>query len=164
MLTLKKTILLLWSLTLLALPFATFAKEEVKKVEKVSTEVKEVEKVSTEVEEVDTVEEEEGAVEEVEKVDINTALAETLASKLDGIGMKKAEAIVKFREENGPFKAVIDLLNVDGIGEKTLEKNKDKLTVSVPEEDQPSEPASKDEEKPVTTKDDKKVEDSEKKK
>jgi competence protein ComEA len=121
--TLKKTILLFCSLTLFAFPLTLLSKEEVKKVEKVSTEV----------EEVDTVEEE-VAAEEIEKVDINTALAETLASKLDGIGPKKAEAIVKFREEHGLFKEVIELLQVEGIGEKTLEKNKDKLTVSLPEE------------------------------
>jgi competence protein ComEA len=123
MCALKKTILLLCSLTLFVFPLTLLSKEEVKKVEKVSTEV----------EEVDTVEEE-VAAEEIEKVDINTALAETLASKLDGIGPKKAEAIVKFREEHGLFKEVIELLQVEGIGEKTLEKNKDKLTVSLPEE------------------------------
>lgn len=56
-------------------------------------------------------------------VNINTADAKTLADALKGIGMKKAEAIVKYRTENGPFKTVKELANVSGIGEKTLEKN-----------------------------------------
>jgi len=70
---------------------------------------------------------------EMEKVDINTADMDTLADKLYGVGPVKAEAIVKYREEHGPFKAVIELTQVHGIGEGTLEKNKDILTVSVPQ-------------------------------
>lgn len=142
MLTLKKTILLLCSLTLFAFPLTTVSKGE----------VKEVEKASTEVEEVDITEEAEGVTEEVEKVDINTADAETFASKLDGIGPKKAEAIVKFREENGPFKEVIELLQVEGIGEKTLEKNKDKLVVSLPEESSDEEINTENKDEKMTTK------------
>ncbi|GAB6142078.1 hypothetical protein JCM14076_28070 [Methylosoma difficile] len=57
-------------------------------------------------------------------VNINTADANTIADALNGIGLKKAEAIVKYREEKGAFKTAEDLLNVPGIGEKTLEKNK----------------------------------------
>ena len=62
------------------------------------------------------------------KVNLNTATA-TEISQLKGIGMKYAERIVQYRDKNGPFKNVEDLLNVQGIGPKTLEKNKDRITV-----------------------------------
>lgn len=58
-------------------------------------------------------------------VNINTATAEQLEEALDGIGLQKAEAIVKYRKEHGQFKAVEDLLQVKGIGAKTLEKNRE---------------------------------------
>ncbi|SFR44395.1 competence protein ComEA [Marinobacter gudaonensis] len=61
-------------------------------------------------------------------VNINTADVATLAS-LSGIGESKAEAIVAYREANGPFAATTDLANVKGIGEATLAKNADRLTV-----------------------------------
>ena len=63
------------------------------------------------------------------KININTAGPEAL-STLKGIGKKKAEAIIHYRKENGPFKTVQDLVNVRGIGKKTLSKNIDRLTVS----------------------------------
>ncbi|KHD09049.1 hypothetical protein PN36_01510 [Candidatus Thiomargarita nelsonii] len=71
---------------------------------------------------------------EMEQIDINTADAWSLARVLYGVGPKKAAAIVEFREKNGPFKSVSDLDNVYGIGPKTIEKNQDKIIVSVPEE------------------------------
>lgn len=58
-------------------------------------------------------------------VDINTADAQTLAEGLNGIGMSKAEAIVAYREENGPFASADDLAKVKGVGEKTVERNRD---------------------------------------
>lgn len=57
-------------------------------------------------------------------VNVNTADAKAISDALSGIGPKKAEAIVKYRAEKGLFKTVDDLLNVPGIGEKTIEKNK----------------------------------------
>ncbi len=57
-------------------------------------------------------------------VNINTADAKTIGDSLSGIGLKKAEAIVKYREEKGAFKTVEDLANVNGIGEKIVEKIK----------------------------------------
>lgn len=63
-------------------------------------------------------------------VNINQADAATLAEKLNGIGMKKAEAIVSYREQNGPFKSIDDLVNVAGIGEATLEKNRNLISVN----------------------------------
>lgn len=62
------------------------------------------------------------------KVRINSATSEEL-QKLQGIGPAKAEAIITYREENGPFKTVEDLLEVSGIGEKTLENIKDDIVV-----------------------------------
>ncbi|KMQ76052.1 ComEA family DNA-binding protein [Marinobacter subterrani] len=61
-------------------------------------------------------------------VNINTADVATLAS-LNGIGQSKAEAIVAYREANGPFAVTADLANVKGIGERTIEKNAERLTV-----------------------------------
>ena len=62
------------------------------------------------------------------KINLNKATAAEL-SQLKGIGMKYAERIVEYRDKNGPFKNVEDLLNVQGIGPKTLEKNKDLIIV-----------------------------------
>lgn len=62
------------------------------------------------------------------KININKADAETLAT-VKGIGSKKAEAIVAYREENGNFKSIDDLTNVKGIGAKRLAKIKQNLTV-----------------------------------
>ncbi len=61
------------------------------------------------------------------EVDINTSDAATIAAALKGIGMKKAEAIVAYRESNGPFTSVDELVNVRGIGEKTVEKIRDSI-------------------------------------
>ena len=57
-------------------------------------------------------------------VNVNEADAETIARELSGIGPAKARAIVEYREENGPFKTVDDLLKVQGIGPKVLEDNR----------------------------------------
>ena len=75
-------------------------------------------------------------------VDINTADLEQLQT-LKGIGPALAQRIVDFREENGPFRSVEDLLQVKGIGEATLEKFRDHITVGTeaPAEDQPAEEA-----------------------
>ena len=61
------------------------------------------------------------------KININTADATTLQT-LPGIGPQKADAIIRFREENGPFKKIEDLMKVSGIGEKTFEKLKEQIT------------------------------------
>ena len=65
-------------------------------------------------------------------IDINTADAASLQT-LPGIGETKAAAIIAHREANGPFVTVDDLQNVKGIGEKTLEKLKEKITVGASE-------------------------------
>jgi len=58
------------------------------------------------------------------KVNINNATAEQIATAMTGIGESKAKAIVEYRKSHGKFKSVQDLENVDGIGSKTVEKNK----------------------------------------
>ena len=60
-------------------------------------------------------------------VNVNTADAATLARELDGIGAAKAEAIVEYRQQNGPFRSAEDLLKVQGIGERVLEQNRDNI-------------------------------------
>lgn len=65
-------------------------------------------------------------------VDLNTADVATLTS-LKGIGPAKAEAIVAYREANGPFTRVEQLTEVKGIGSAILEKNRSDLVVNAPE-------------------------------
>ena len=62
------------------------------------------------------------------KVDINTASSEEL-SNLKGVGLIKADAIVKYREEHGNFSTIEDLKNVAGIGDVTFDGLKDNITV-----------------------------------
>ncbi|UZW67420.1 helix-hairpin-helix domain-containing protein [Priestia flexa] len=62
-------------------------------------------------------------------VNLNTATLEDLQT-LNGIGPSKAQAILTYREENGPFKTVEDLLQVSGIGEKSLEKIKAEIAIN----------------------------------
>ncbi len=49
--------------------------------------------------------------------------------KLNGVGQKKAEQIIAYRDQNGGFKQIEDLTKVTGIGEKTFEKLKDQLSL-----------------------------------
>lgn len=58
-------------------------------------------------------------------VNLNTASVQELAAKLNGIGEKKAQAIVAYRETNGPFSNPDQLLQVGGIGQATLDRNRD---------------------------------------
>jgi len=62
------------------------------------------------------------------KININKANLEDL-KKLPGIGDVKGQAIIDYIEENGPFVDIEELINVPGIGEKTLEKMKDQISV-----------------------------------
>lgn len=61
------------------------------------------------------------------KVSINQADAEVLATVLNGVGLKKAEAIVRYREQNGPFSEIDQLQEVPGIGPSLVERNRDRL-------------------------------------
>jgi len=62
-------------------------------------------------------------------VDINSADAATIAAAISGIGPKKAEAIVAYRNENGLFQSVDDLISVKGISTKTVEKNRHNISL-----------------------------------
>ena len=61
-------------------------------------------------------------------IDINTATQSQLES-LNGIGPKKAQAIIDYRKKNGPFKSASDLDKVPGFGAKTVDELKKDITV-----------------------------------
>jgi competence protein ComEA len=63
-------------------------------------------------------------------VNLNSADAATLAKELDGIGPAKAQAIIEYRQKNGPFRSPEDLLKVDGIGERVLEQNRGNIRLN----------------------------------
>jgi competence protein ComEA len=62
-------------------------------------------------------------------VNLNTATATELAT-LPGIGERTAARIIEYRQKNGPFKKIEELMNVQGIGEKSFLKLKPQLTVT----------------------------------
>lgn len=62
-------------------------------------------------------------------VNINTADATAIADGLVGVGQSKAEAIVAYRKEHGPFKSAEQLAEVKGIGDKLVQKNHDRIVV-----------------------------------
>lgn len=64
-----------------------------------------------------------------EMININTADASAIATALTGIGPAKAEAIVAWREANGGFKSVDQLAQVKGVGLRTVEKNRDRISL-----------------------------------
>lgn len=63
-------------------------------------------------------------------VNVNQANVDVLVESLEGIGPKKAQAIVAYRKSNGAYQSVDDLLNVKGIGEKILERNRQDILLS----------------------------------
>ena len=65
-------------------------------------------------------------------IDINNATAEEFAAAMTGVGLKKARAIVAYRDENGPFASIEDLVKVRGIGPATLDSNRERLSVTDP--------------------------------
>ena len=67
----------------------------------------------------------------IEPIDLNQATLDEL-QEVPGIGPALAQRIVDFREEHGPFERLDDLLNVRGIGVRTLEKLKPYLKVDKP--------------------------------
>lgn len=62
-------------------------------------------------------------------VNINTASAEEISAALNGVGLSKAEEIVRYRETHGAFAHIDELVNVKGVGMKTLDKNRDNITL-----------------------------------
>ena len=63
------------------------------------------------------------------KVSVNQATAEMLAEAMNGVGLKKARAIVEYREQYGPFSSVEQLEEVPGIGAALVERNMSRLTL-----------------------------------
>jgi competence protein ComEA len=63
-------------------------------------------------------------------VNVNTADAETISESLEGVGLSKARAIVEYRRKHGPFKSASDLSLVKGIGERTVELNRENILVA----------------------------------
>jgi competence protein ComEA len=66
-------------------------------------------------------------------VNLNTATTAEL-EKLPGIGVKVAARIVEYRKEKGPFKKIEELMNVEGIGEKSFLRLRSQITVTTPAE------------------------------
>jgi len=91
-------------------------------------------------------------------VNINKADAATIAKSLDGIGQSKADAIVAWRDTNGPFKSADDLTQIKGIGKSTLERNRASIlladtapaTDAAAKTDTPAKKAKRSNKKPAT--------------
>ena len=62
-------------------------------------------------------------------ININSASAEEIAAALKGVGIKRAKSVVAWREINGDFTHLEQLLDIRGIGKKILEKNKARITL-----------------------------------
>jgi competence protein ComEA len=65
-----------------------------------------------------------------EPVNVNTASAEQIAENLKGIGLSKAQSIVAYREANGAFLHVDELVNVKGIGIRTIDQNRELILLN----------------------------------
>lgn len=63
----------------------------------------------------------------MEAVNINTANKEALM-EINGIGEKRAEAIIEYREKHGRFSSLDDLTKVRGIGQSVVDKNRERLS------------------------------------
>jgi competence protein ComEA len=63
------------------------------------------------------------------RININTADAQTLANTLNGVGVKKAEAIIEYRTSYGPFQSVDELIEVKGIGKSLIAINRDLIAL-----------------------------------
>ena len=62
-------------------------------------------------------------------VNINSADAATLSERLTGVGLTRAQEIVRYRESYGPFSTVEELADVKGIGPATVEKNRARIVL-----------------------------------
>ncbi len=73
------------------------------------------------------------AAEPAAPIDINTASAEVLAETIDGVGLKRAQAIIRYREQHGAFASVDDLAAVRGVSARIVERNRDRIAANAPE-------------------------------
>ena len=73
------------------------------------------------------------AVEPAAPIDVNTASAEALADAIHGVGLKRAQAIVQYREQHGAFASVDQLAQVRGVSANIVERNRDRLTAGATE-------------------------------
>ena len=71
------------------------------------------------------------AAEPTAPIDVNTASAEVLADTIDGVGLKRARAIVEYREQHGAFASVDELAEVRGVSAGIVERNRDRITANV---------------------------------
>ena len=62
-------------------------------------------------------------------VNINDDSIKLMAKHLDGIGVRRAAAIAKYRQENGAFESVDDLAKVKGVSRSLVEKNRDRISL-----------------------------------
>lgn len=84
---------------------------------------------ASESEQTPTVQQTQVATAQHEQINLNTATVDQLQKGLVGIGAKKAQAIVEYREQHGPFVSLEQLTEVKGIGSAIFEKNKDRITI-----------------------------------
>ncbi len=63
-------------------------------------------------------------------VNINQANAEALAANLKGIGLRRAQEIVSYRETNGPFRDAYELMAIKGIGERIVADNESRIRLA----------------------------------
>lgn len=65
----------------------------------------------------------------ISRININTADAKMLDEGLLGVGPAKAQAIIAWRKQKGPFKAIAELSAVKGMGPALIERNKDRISL-----------------------------------
>ena len=64
-----------------------------------------------------------------DKLNINTATVQQISKVMKGVGKQKAELIVSYRHSHGPFTNLEQLKKINGIGPKTIEDNRENLTL-----------------------------------
>jgi competence protein ComEA len=64
-----------------------------------------------------------------EAININTADKETLMTSIKGVGEKRAEAIIDYRQQNGPFQSIDELANISGIGQSIVDDNRGNISI-----------------------------------
>jgi|GEM_PF-1436070 len=67
--------------------------------------------------------------EQIQKININSATVDEIAAALRGVGKARAEAIVKLREERGRFTDIDELLEIRGLGIRTLNENRERIVL-----------------------------------